>query len=66
METDGNLWTTMREHCQISNKDECWLTFADQAIAMIDCEHIWLRILEACSFSVVQDVFWNRKDTEYQ
>ena len=43
METDYNLWT-MREHCQISNKDECWLTFADQAITMIDCKHIWLGI----------------------
>ena len=33
-------WTNMREHCEINDEDDRWLTYADKAISMIDRD-IW-------------------------
>lgn len=38
----------MREHCEITDEDERWLIYADQAMSMIDREDIWRGIVEAC------------------
>lgn len=47
-ETDGNQWTAMREHCEITDEGERWMIYANQAISMIDREDIWRGIVEAC------------------
>ena len=40
-QTDHGPWTEMREHCEISDEDDRWLTYADKAISMIDRDDIW-------------------------
>ena len=40
-------WTAMREHCEITDEDDRWLTYADKAISMVDRDDIWRGILEA-------------------
>ena len=47
-ETDGNQWTAMREYCEISDEDDWWLIYADQAILIIDREDNMERDREAC------------------
>ena len=37
----------MREHCEITDEDDRWLTYADKAISMVDRDDIWRGILEA-------------------
>lgn len=37
-EIDGNQWTTVREHYEISDEGERWLTYADQAVSMVNRE----------------------------
>ena len=40
-ETDHVPRTKMREHCEIVDEDDRWLTYADKAIQMIDRDDIW-------------------------
>jgi hypothetical protein len=41
-------WLAYRNCCEMLSDDDLWLTFADQAMNMVDCEHIWHGIVEAC------------------
>ena len=38
----------MRDHCKITDEDERWLKYADQAISIIKREDIWRGIVKAC------------------
>ena len=40
-------WTATREHCEITDEDDRWLTYADKVISMVDRDDIWRGILEA-------------------
>ena len=45
-ETDHGPWTKTREHREITDEDDRWMTCANKAISMIDRD-IWRGILEA-------------------
>ena len=65
-------WTAMREHCEITDEDDRWLTYAVKAISIIDRDDIWRGILEAfkilkypipssdfkCYFLTLFNLFW--------
>ena len=50
-ETDHGPWTKMREqlHCEITDEDDRWLTYADKAMSMIDRDDIWMDEMEGQS-----------------
>ena len=40
-------WTKMRGHCEITDEDDRWMSYAGKAMSMIDRDDIWRGILEA-------------------
>ena len=47
-QTDGNQWSRFEKCSEVLDHEKCWITYAEQALSLLNHEVVWQGIVEAC------------------
>ena len=47
-QTDGNQWSRFKKCSEVLDHEERWITYAEQALSLLNHEVMWQGIVEAC------------------
>ena len=47
-QTDGNQWSRFKKCSEVLDHEGHWITYAEQALSLLNHEVMWQRIVEAC------------------
>ena len=47
-QTDGNQWSRFKKCSEVLDHEERWITYAEQALSLLNHEVMWQVIVEAC------------------